>query len=551
MKKTYSILFFITFSLLLVNSPELFSQPSTIWAKIFNGPVNQQDSSVGVSLNSAGNVFVTGWSIGSGTAADIVTLRYNPETGDTIWVNRYNGASNLEEKVSAITSDNNAVYVTGWSIDPNRDILTIKYDAATGNRLWVKKFNGAGNGGDYGFAIAVNAAGEVYVTGRSDAGGGLGQKYTTIKYDAAGNVVAGWPSVYTGPLSTTFDQAQAIKLDASGNAYVTGKSGTAGTENFLTMKIGSNGIVAWAKKYNGTQNTEDNALALVLDNGASNVYVGGYSFRTGAVQDYMTIKYNASTGDSLAAASYNGPLGSTDQLTAMAIDNSNNVYVTGYSAAVTSGYDYATIKYNSNLSQQWLQRTSNSGSDFPFFITVDNASGYVFVTGSSFGSGTGYDYLTISYTSTGTFNWEKRENSSSSGNDYASGIAVQDTDRIFVTGSANFSGTGIAFYTLRYSKISAIDPISSNIPAKFNLRQNYPNPFNPVTSIRFDIPKASFVKVSVYDVMGREISNLVNEQLKAGEYMVKWDAARYSSGIYFYSIATDGYQTTKKMILAK
>ena len=551
MKKTYSILFFITFSLLLVNSPELFSQPSTIWAKIFNGPVNQQDSSVGVSLNSAGNVFVTGWSIGSGTAADIVTLRYNPETGDTIWVNRYNGASNLEEKVSAITSDNNAVYVTGWSIDPNRDILTIKYDAATGNRLWVKKFNGAGNGGDYGFAIAVNAAGEVYVTGRSDAGGGLGQKYTTIKYDAAGNVVAGWPSVYTGPLSTTFDQAQAIKLDASGNAYVTGKSGTAGTENFLTMKIGSNGIVAWAKKYNGTQNTEDNALALVLDNSATNVYVGGYSFRTGAVQDYMTIKYNASTGDSLAAASYNGPLGSTDQLTAMAIDNSNNVYVTGYSAAVTSGYDYATIKYNSNLSQQWLQRTSNSGSDFPFFITVDNASGYVFVTGSSFGSGTGYDYLTISYTSTGTFNWEKRENSSSSGNDYASGIAVQDTDRIFVTGSANFSGTGIAFYTLRYSKISAIDPISSNIPAKFNLSQNYPNPFNPVTSIRFDIPKASFVKVSVYDVMGREISNLVNEQLKAGEYMVKWDAARYSSGIYFYSIATDGYQTTKKMILAK
>lgn len=551
MKKTYSILFFILFCLLLVNSPELLSQPSTIWAKIYNGPVNQQDSSVGVSLNSAGNVFVTGWSIGSGTAADIVTLRYNPDTGDTIWVNRYNGTSNLEEKVSAITSDNNAVYVTGWSIDPNRDILTIKYDAATGSRLWVKKFNGAGNGGDYGFAIAVNAAGEVYVTGRSDAGGGLGQKYTTIKYDAAGNVVAGWPSVYTGPLSTTFDQAQAIKLDASGNAYVTGKSGTAGTENFLTMKINSNGTVAWAKKYNGTLNTEDNALALVLDNGASNVYVGGYSFRTGAVQDYMTIKYNASTGDSLAAASYNGPLGSTDQLTAMAIDNSNNVYVTGYSAAVTTGYDYATIKYNSNLAQQWLQRTSNSGSDFPFFITVDNASGYVFVTGSSFGSGTGYDYLTISYNSAGSFNWEKRENSSSSGNDYASGIAVQDTDRIFVTGSANFSGTGIAFYTLRYSKISAIDPISSNIPARFNLSQNYPNPFNPVTSIRFDIPKASFVKVSVYDVMGRELSNLVNEQLKAGEYMVKWDAARFSSGIYFYSIAADGYQTTKKMILAK
>jgi len=148
-------------------------------------------------------------------------------------------------------------------------------------------------------------------------------------------------------------------------------------------------------------------------------------------------------------------------------------------------------------------------------------------------------------------NWEKRENSSTSGNDYASGIAVQDSDRIYVTGSANFSGTGIAFYTLRYSKIMAIDPISSNIPASFKLDQNYPNPFNPVTSIRFDVPKSSFVKISVYDVMGREVENLVNQQLKAGEYLAAWDAARYSSGVYFYSIAADGYQITKKMILAK
>lgn len=549
MKKTYSFLFFIIFTFLLINSPEIFSQPNTIWAKIYNGPANQQDSAVGVSLNSAGNVFVTGWSIGSGTGADIVTLRYNPDTGDTIWVNRFNGTPNLEDKVSAITSDNNAVYVTGWSFSPSRDIITIKYDAVTGSRLWVKTYNGTGNGGDYGFAIAVDASGNVCVTGRSDVGGS--QKFTTLKYDASGNMIAGWPSIYTGGLSTVFDQAQAIKLDGSGNAYVTGKSGTAGTENFLTLKINSNGTVSWAKVHNGPVNAEDNALALVLDNSAANVYVGGYSFRTGAVQDYFTIKYNTSTGDSVAAVAYNGPPSSTDQMTAMTIDNSNNVYVTGFSSAVGTGFDYATIKYNSSLVQQWVQRTTNAGSDFPYFITVDNVSGYVFVTGSSVGSGTGYDYLTISYSSNGILNWEKRENSSTSGNDYASGIAVQDTDRIFVTGSANFSGTGIAFYTLRYSKISAIDPISTNIPAKFSLNQNYPNPFNPVTSIRFDVPKSTFVKITIFDVLGREIENLVSERLKAGEYMVKWDAARFSSGIYFYSIATDGYQTTKKMILTK
>lgn len=550
MKRTYSFLFIFAILILYLCSPDLFSQPNTIWAKIYNGPANQQDSAVGVSLNSAGNVFVTGWSIGTGTSSDIVTLRYNPDTGDTIWVNRYNGTpGTLEDKVSAITSDNNAVYVTGWSFTPSRDIVTIKYDAATGNRLWVKTYNGTGNGGDYGFAIAVDASGNVYVTGRSDVGGA--QKFTTLKYDSAGNMVAGWPSIYTGGISTTFDQAQAIKVDGSANVFVTGKSGTAGTENFLTLKINSNGTVAWAKGYNGPVNGEDNALALVLDNTAANVFVGGYGFRTGVVQDYVTIKYNASTGDSVAAATYNGPPSSTDQMTAMAIDNSNNVYVTGFSSAVGSGLDYATLKYNSSLVQQWVQRTTNSGSDFPYFIAVENASGNVYVTGSSVGSGTGFDYLTISYYSTGALNWEKRENSSTSGNDYASGIAVQDTERVFVTGSANFSGTGVAFYTLRYSKISAIDPISTIIPSGFNLNQNYPNPFNPVTSIRFDIPKVSFVQVTVHDVMGRVVENLVNEQLRAGEYMVKWDAVRFSSGIYFYSIAADGYQITKKMILTK
>lgn len=550
MKKTYSLLFIVTFSFLNISQPNIYSQPSTVWAKIYNGPLNQQDSSVGVSINSAGNVFITGWSLGSGTAADIVTIRYNPDTGDTIWANRYNGA-NLEDKVSSITCDNNAVYVTGWSYVPSRDIVTIKYDAATGNRLWVKTYNGSNNGGDYGFAIAVDISGNVYVTGRSDVTGGLGQKFTTLKYDPAGNMVSGWPSIYTGSLSTTFDQAQALKLDGSTNVYITGKSGLAGTENYLTLKINSNGTVAWAKKYNGTQNNEDNAVALVLDNTGTNVYVGGYSFRIGGVQDYMTIKYATVTGDSLAAVSYNGPFASTDQLTAMTIDNSNNIYVTGFSTGSGTAYDYATIKYNPNLAQQWVQRTTNSGSDFPFSIAVENVSGNIYVTGSSVGSGTGYDYLTVSYRNSGVFNWEKRENGSASSNDYASGIVVSDTDRIYVTGSANFSGTGVAYYTLRYSTFSAIEPISSNVPSLFQLKQNYPNPFNPATSIRFDVPKASFVKISVYDVLGREVESLVNEQLRAGEYMVQWEAARFSSGIYFYSIATDGYQITKKMILAK
>src|SRR5262245_58862853 len=227
MKKNNFTLLLVSLFLLCLSSNFLYSQPTTMWAKLYNGPANQQDSSVALSLNPAGMLFVTGWSLGSGTNTDIVTIRYNPDTGDTIWVKRHVGA--LEDRVTAMTSDNNAVYVTGWSFVPSRDIITIKYNASNGDTAWVKRYNGTGNGGDYGFAITVDAAGNVYVCGRSDIGSGNGQKYTILKYDASGNVAAGFPVIYTDPtLSTLFDQAQSIKVDGSGNVYVTGKSGLAG-----------------------------------------------------------------------------------------------------------------------------------------------------------------------------------------------------------------------------------------------------------------------------------------------------------------------------------
>jgi hypothetical protein len=88
-------------------------------------------------------------------------------------------------------------------------------------------------------------------------------------------------------------------------------------------------------------------------------------------------------------------------------------------------------------------------------------------------------------------------------------------------------------------------------PKDFQLYQNYPNPFNPITKIKYDIIKAQDVIVSVYDILGREIAILVNEQQRPGSYEVKWEASNFSSGIYFYRLNTTDYVDTKKLILLK
>jgi len=109
---------------------------------------------------------------------------------------------------------------------------------------------------------------------------------------------------------------------------------------------------------------------------------------------------------------------------------------------------------------------------------------------------------------------------------------------------------GIILKTTNGGEIG-IKPISENIPTEFKLNQNYPNPFNPATNIEFDIPKSSYVKLNVYDILGKEITVLVDEFVRAGRYKVTLNAEKFTTGIYIYKLATENFIQTKKMILLK
>ncbi|MFA5012033.1 MAG: choice-of-anchor J domain-containing protein [Ignavibacteria bacterium] len=106
-------------------------------------------------------------------------------------------------------------------------------------------------------------------------------------------------------------------------------------------------------------------------------------------------------------------------------------------------------------------------------------------------------------------------------------------------------------WNLDLGVVTAVTPVVSNVPDKYSLSQNYPNPFNPATKINFAIPKSGLVTLKIYDILGREVSTLVNEVKNAGTYMVDFNANNLSSGMYFYKVSVNGFTDVKKMMLIK
>jgi hypothetical protein len=362
------------------------------WAAGYNPP-NGISGAAAIAVDNAGNVYVTGTTGTFGSADfDYVTIKYNSE-GQEQWVARYSGPDNSDDGPTAMAVDRAGnVYVTGGSgmgSSSGADYATIKYDSS-GQQQWVARYNGPGDADDYPVAIAIDSSGSVYVTG-SSAGSGTGTDYATIKYDASGQQQ--WVARYNGP-GNGVESASGMAVDGSGNIYVTGaSSGSDGFSDYATVKYDASGQQQWIARYNGTGNGDDSASALVIF-GSDNVYVTGTSSGSDGIANYATIKYN-SVGQQQWVSRYQSPDNFGDFATAIAVSSSGNVYVTGESSG-----DYATIKYNSSGQEKWVARYNGPQGfeDRASAIALDRG-GNAYVTGASRQSDIQYDwdFATIKY----------------------------------------------------------------------------------------------------------------------------------------------------------
>ncbi|MEO0004933.1 MAG: SBBP repeat-containing protein [candidate division WOR-3 bacterium] len=435
------------------------------WVARFNGVANGDDFAIDIAADNEGCVYVVGTSWSGASGNDIVIIKYSPE-GETLWTRRYDGFAHGNDEARAIAVRNGRVAVTGGSADTSlfADIITLVY-STDGNLLWSKRFDSPSHGNDLGLVVVIDDGGNVYVAGYK-SGDTTGWDIAVLKYDFYGQLL--WE---TGYQTADEDYAVDLALGMNNDLFVAGNSGNPYylTWDYVTMRVdAASGETLWTKRYNGPADEDDEAAGLVVDQ-QGNVYVTGGSVASASGADFTTLKYTGN-GEQEWERRYNGPANGLDRARAIAIDSEGNIYVTGYSQGETSDFDYATVKYDPSGNQEWVRRYDGeaSGYDEARAIATDRF-GSVYVTGFSTGTGTRNDYATVGYNASGNQVWVGRYDGPAGRMDEASAIAIDSADGVFVTGSSEGQGTGYDLATIRYQAIGIEEPghlanIETNMP---------------------------------------------------------------------------------------
>ncbi len=427
---------------------DTFCQVDTAWVRRYNGPGNDWDEPYAIAADDSGNVYVVGFSYGTG--ASWTVLKYN-RNGDLAWLRQRPGT--LAAANNLVLDSAGYAYVTGASesFGANLDYTTVKYDPQ-GNEIWANQYDGPASGADWGVGITLDKRSNTFVTGSSADSGG-GREIATIKYGPDGN--QRWTARYNSPLNL-HDWGGFIAVDDNQNVYVAGHSGDSpGHEKeWITIKYDSLGQEKWVRTFSLRPNTDQNWATKIRVDLFGNVIVTGGSLDILVWQvDYVTVKYD-SLGDTVWIAHENGSPYSENLVIVLDLDSLGNVYVSGY-----SGFDIATIKYDFNGNKLWEHRYTSpaSGPTYPSGIKVDKA-GSVYVAGVTRGIGTKRDFTALKLDSMGNELWAVRYiGPDTSSDDLATYAAFDEIGNVYITGRTDGNGqSDFDIMTLKFAPLPTV-----------------------------------------------------------------------------------------------
>lgn len=513
---------------LLLSSNSLSAQVTQEWVAKFKDTTTGTIYPASISSDNLGNIYVSG-RCNAFNGSRYITFKYS-NSGNLQWYRIYQSPyfftiGDADVVLKNVVDRDNNIYVTGYSHNDssNTDIVTIKYNSL-GDSIWVKRYNGLANGDDYPRDMVIDKYSNVYITAISR--GTSSEDYLTLKYDSTGNLL--WNAVLTNG-----DVPNAMALDSSGNVYVTGESSSFFTD-YLTVKYNNSGVLQWVRTHGSERDAEGTSIASDI---TGNVYVTGFITFFDGSSDYSTLKYDSS-GNLLWSKDFERFYAKSPYK--ILIDSSSNCFIVGSSAI---------LKYDSSGRILW----SDTSSFFESIYSTLDRKGNLYVCRTTFITKVSNYFTTMKYGVNGNILWNRNYGGGENHIYGPAGISLDQNNNVFTTGFEFLNGTpnSDTLITIKYSQITGIGNYNNHI-SEYNLYQNYPNPFNPISIIKYQIAKSSFVDLKIYDVLGKEIATLVNKKQNAGVYEVEFNGEKLPSGIYFYSLYIDNNLiNTRKMLLVK
>jgi hypothetical protein len=445
------------------------------------------------------------------------------------------------DDIGSIVQTNDGGYIAAGS-------SIFKLDA-NGTLQWCENISGGAN------CIIQTSDGGYAVAGYTDSFGAGQADMFIVKLDSSGTLQ--WARTVGG---TNADYGNSIIQTLDGGYVVIGSTWSFGPphNDFLIVKFNNTGTLQWSKIMSG-----DSPSSLIQTADGGYALAGEILFNANHVFYIVKLDWNAALEWSRRVE-----LRDINIPTAMVQTADGGYAVAGYTSFIEAPSDWLIVKLDTNGTLEWsrvIGGGTSQASDIALSIIQTMDGGYA-VAGVKDSFNPSGDMYIVKYDSS----WNTCGNNDSFVTSQSGTLGTMSPLTPTVTSPTGFITTRTPVVgsggTATMICVTGIQPISNKIPVSFKLYQNYPNPFNPITKIKFDIPatplsppfgkggkttSGGFVKLTIYDLLGREVAVLVNEELKPGTYEVEFDGSNYASGIYFYTLQTEGFSETKKMVLIK
>jgi len=381
-----------------------------------------------------------------------------------------------------------------------------------GNEVWSRTFGGSGY--DKGYSVMQAADGGYVIAGWTSSYGAGGFDVYLIKTDESGNEV--WSQTFGGIYN---DGGWSLQQTAEGGYIIAGQTESygAGSDDVYLIKTDGQGNEVWSQTFGGNYSDAAYGMQQTADGG---YIIGGgtYSYGGGGWDVYL-IKTDGQ-GNEVWSQTFGGS--SDDWGYSVQQTTEGGYIITGRTASYGTGSeDVYLIKTDESGNEVWLQTFGGSGNDYGESVRQIADGGY-FIAGvaESYGTG-GFNVYLIKTDESGNEVW-----------------------------SQTFGGSSEAV------PVEPSRPKSRDLPGNFCLHSAHPNPFNPTTTIRFDLPQASWLRLDVFDVAGRGVGSAQGRPLRegwmeAGSHEVTFDGSNLASGIYIYRLEAGGFHSSGKMVMLK